>query len=289
MDRLIAYDGEIMRFLPTSSPLSSQLNSFPPSLSALCENIETTKDAGLTPIILCDIDGSVYNARKKASRVIRTWAHEFKGVGREQLLAHIKSTDERKRNSLASAWNSSSYLQALGLASRFPDMVIAADHFFQSHFFNWENWTADEAIPEMIAKLEAVRAFGAQMLFVSLRGKSDDQTLEGSSTENMLKSIGAWKAGDELVIKEGKSEHLDEKELEAGIHREPYKADLVIPHLLHRTNIRNPMVVAMLDNDPRQLNYAQLTLGAFIAYFLVEGDLPPGSPEPNKGITRLNY
>ena len=116
-------------------------------------------------------------------------------------------------------------------------------------------------------------------LYATLRGETDDMRLNGSlKTRDMLRGIGAWERGDEIVFKPGESERLSADSMRRDRFAEATKADLVALHLRRLTSIKNPVIIAILDNDTLQLNRYRYRFGEGPIYVLVEGDVPPKSP-----------
>lgn len=249
---------------------------------------------GRAPYLVFDIDGTIINGRVRVARLAKEALS--KSAGADIYGASVLAERLRIGSVPGSAlqpgdvdfsrgtWDTSHVLRQLGMTETdFPDLVGLSRKIFFEHFYDFTTVRPVDSVWPVMALASAARARGFKIIVASSRGLEDDRDKDGSSrTQQMLKSIGFWKDGDVLILKEGKSIRLSPEFSASDPRQNPGKAGRVM-RFVSDGRIYPQDVVAVFENDPEQLRGFADTFGRGMATVLVLGEIPQGARPPHGG------
>jgi len=199
----------------------------PRPLDALFAAARAVRTAGRDPLVVLDLDGTLYDSRLRTLRILLELGH-LRARERPGLLAAL-----RRLGSGAVCYRVSDTLAAVGVTD--PELVRAAEDFWGGRFFTDEYVLHDLPTPGAVDFVGALAAAGAVPCY--LTGRDAPNMLVGTVRALQRDGFPVGTIGSRLVLK---ADPLDDDVA--------YKASVTAPLAAAGT------VIGAFDNEPALCN-----------------------------------
>ncbi len=228
--------------------------SSPRPLDALFAASRAVRAAGRDPLVVLDLDGTLYDSRLRTWRILLELGH-LRARSRPDLLAAL-----RRLGSGAVRYRVSDTLAAVGITD--PELVRAAEDFWGGRFFTDEYVLYDLPTPGAVDCVRALAAAGAVACY--LTGRDAPNMLVGTVRALQRDGFPVGTVGSRLVLK---ADPLDDDVA--------YKASVTAPLAAAGT------VIGAFDNEPALCNRFHAAFPEAIVVHLATAyspDAPPLQP-----------
>ena len=225
----------------------------------LLERIERQAESHHDPLVVLDLDGTLYNGNPRTLRILQEFAHQharrYPELAREIDRLSVADLAYRVRDTLT------------GAGVRDPGAIAAVEAFWFERFFTNEYVVYDLPTPGAVEFVRAIHAAGAVPTY--LTGRDAPNMLMGTVRSLQRDGFPVGTVDTRLVLKDA-FETPDE----------PYKRS-IIKHLQATGE-----VVGVFDNEPGLCNLFREAFPEAVVVWL-DTVCAPGSPPLAEGVATL--